>query len=187
MIAVFEADARDEWQQPDQVIAALPLPSRQAIVADIGAGSGYFTRRLALQVPEGRVFAVDVDGEFEDHILDNREAWGTPNIEPVLARYDDPKLPAGQVDLVFTANTYAFIRDRVAYFTKVRESLRPGGHLAVLEFRPESDPPSDIAPAREHRISAEQARRELGLAGFELVREETFLPYQWFLILRAKE
>ena len=183
MIAVFENSERDAWQLPDQVVRALTFPRRSATVADIGAGSGYFTRRLAAEVPEGRVYAVDVDGEFEDYLLENREAWGTPNIEPHLAMYDDPMLPAGGIDLVFTANTYAYIRDRVDYFGKVRSALSAEGRLVIIDFRPDADPPGGIAPAPEHRISREAALAELAEAGFSVEREETFLPHQWFLVL----
>jgi SAM-dependent methyltransferase len=185
MIAVFEAETRDEWQLPDRVIRSLQIEEKNAVVADIGAGSGYFTRRLALQVPEGRVYAVDVDREFEDHLLHNREAWGTPNIEPHLALYDDPMLPPGTIDLVFTANTYAYIRDRARYFERVRQALKPNGRLAILDFRPDATPPGDIAPNPEHRISRDQAVSELRSAGFSVQREETFLPHQWFLVLEA--
>jgi predicted methyltransferase len=184
MIAVFEASERDAWQLPDRVVRALPLPSKSAVVADIGAGSGYFTRRLAAEVPDGRVYAVDVDGEFEDYLLEHREAWGTPNIEPHLAIYDDPMLPPGELDLVFAANTYAFIRDRVGYFGKVRAALSPRGRLALIDFRPDATPPGNIAPAPEHRVARDVALSELAKAGFTLEREETFLPHQWFLILQ---
>lgn len=183
MIAVFEANERDAWQQPDKVVKVLPISSPSSVLADIGAGSGYFTRRLAHRVPDGRVFAVDVDGEFADYLLSKREAWGTPNIEPHLAMYDDPLLPAGEVDLVFTANTYAYIRDRVDYFTKVRSALRAGGRLAVIDFRPEANVAATVAPDSRHRIGRDAAVRELELAGFRVVDEPTFLEHQWFLVL----
>ena len=186
MIALFEDESRDAWQMPDRVIRSLQIEAKNAIVADIGAGSGYFTRRLALQVPEGRVYAVDVDREFEGHLLDNREAWGTPNIEPHLALYDDPMLPAGTIDLVFAANTYAYIRDRVRYFERVRRALKPGGRLAIIDFRPDATPPSGIAPAPEHRVDRERAAAELQEAGFVVLKEETFLPHQWYLLLEAR-
>ncbi len=187
MIEVFEDPERDGWQQPDRVVDALPAPSKAAIIADIGAGSGYFTRRLALLVPEGRVYAVDVDGEFEDYLLEKREEWGTPNIEPHLAHYDDPMLPQGGLDLVFSANTYAYIRSRVPYFTRVRSALKADGRLVLLDFRPDAKPPEGIAPAPQHRLSAEVAKRELAEAGFVVEAEETFLPHQWFLVLRPSD
>lgn len=184
MIDIFEDPQRDAWQRPDQVVDALPVPGKNAVIADIGAGSGYFTRRLAQQVPEGRVYAVDVDGEFEDYLLEHRETWGTPNIEPHLALYHDPMLPPGAIDLVFSANTYAFIRQRVTYFKRVRSTLTERGRLALVEFRPDANPPADIAPAAEFRVSVEQAKKELAEAGFEVESEMTFLEHQWFLVLR---
>ncbi len=184
MIAVFEDADRDQWQLPDQVVRALSLNDKRAVVADIGAGSGYFTRRLAAEVPEGRVYAVDVDGEFEDYLLEHREEWGTPNIEPHLAIYDDPMLPGAALDVVFTANTYAYIRNRVDYFGKVHAALKPQGRLVIIEFRPDGTPPGDIAPAPQHRVSRDAALEELSRAGFTLAHEETFLPHQWFLILQ---
>lgn len=184
MIAVFEDSERDAWQMPARVIRSLEITNKGAVIADIGAGSGYFTRRLAAEAPGGRVYAVDVDGKFEDYLLENREAWGTPNIEPHLAMYDDPLLPGSELDLVFAANTYAYIRDRVDYFTKVRAALKPDGRLALIDFQPDADPPGGIAPAKEHRVSRENALTELTQAGFTLEREETYLPHQWFLVLR---
>jgi SAM-dependent methyltransferase len=186
MIAVFESTERDAWQQPDKVVKALPIASPSAVLADIGAGSGYFTRRLAHRVPDGRVFAVDVDSEFADYLVSKRESWGTPNIEPRLAMYDDPLLPTGELDLVFTANTYAYIRDRVGYFSKVRTALRAGGRLAVIDFRPEANVAATMAPDPRHRIGRDAAVRELELAGFRVVDEPTFLEHQWFLVLEPK-
>lgn len=183
MIAVFEAGARDAWQQPDKVVRSLPIATREAVLADIGAGSGYFTRRLAGRVPNGRVFAVDVDGEFADYLLSQREVWGTPNIEPHLAMYDDPMLPPGEIDLVFTANTYAYIRDRVAYFSKIRKALKAGGRLVVIDFRPDAEVPATMAPDPRYRVARETAVHELELAGFRVVDEPKFLALQWFLVL----
>jgi predicted methyltransferase len=183
MIQVFEDQERDGWQQPDKVVRALPIASKDAVIADIGAGSGYFTRRLAQRVPEGRVYAVDVDSEFADYLLENRETWGTPNIEPHLAMYDDPMLPAGEIDFVFTANTYAYIRDRVAYFAKVRGALKPGGKIAVVDFRPDAEVAQHMAPDPKFRVARDQAVEELGRAGFKVVDEPTFLSKQWFLVL----
>jgi SAM-dependent methyltransferase len=183
MIKVFEDKERDAWQQPDKVVRALPIERRDAVVADIGAGSGYFTRRLAQRVPEGRVYAVDVDGEFADYLLEHRESWGTPNIEPHLAMYDDPMLPAGELDMVFTANTYSYIRDRVGYFTKVRSALKQNGRLAVLDFRPDAQVAQHMAPDPKFRVTRDQAVEELGRAGFKVVDEPTFLNKQWFLVL----
>ncbi len=186
MIVAFDDPSRDRWQMPDRVVRSLPVASTTAVIADIGAGSGYFTRRLALQVPKGKVYAVDVDDEFFQHIVQNREAWGTPNIEPRLAFYDDPALPDGELDLIFIANTLPFLPDRVEYLRRIRKALKQGGVLAIIDFHKTADPGSKVAPQPQHRISKELALQELELAGFVLEREETFLPYQWFLIMRPK-
>jgi predicted methyltransferase len=184
MIQVFEAEERDAWQEPERVVRSLPLENKHAVVADIGAGSGYFTRRLATEVSEGKVYAVDVDATFEQHLIENREVWGLPNIEPHLAHYEDPMLPGDTLDLVFTANTYSYLRDRTSYFQKVHRALKAGGHLAILDFRPVATPPADVAPESRHRVPQATVISEVEAAGFKLNREETFLRHQYFLVFQ---
>ena len=183
-IADMDDAKRDAWVMPDKVVRALPIASKDSIVADIGAGSGYFSRRLAREVPGGTVYAVDVDDEFRGFIEQNRESWGTPNIEPHLAFYDDPALPEHGVDLVFVSNTYPYLRSRVSYFRKVASALKPGGHLVVINFKPDAQAPDNTAPAPQFRTPRETVISELAQAGFALTREETFLPYQYFLIFQ---
>jgi predicted methyltransferase len=169
-IAEMDDAKRDPWVMPDKVVRALPIASKDSIIADIGAGSGYFSRRLAREVPGGTVYAVDVDDEFRGFIEQNRESWGTPNIEPHLAFYDDPALPEHGVD--------------VSYFRKVAGALKKGGHLVVINFKPDAQAPDNTAPAPQFRTSRETVISELAQAGFTLTREETFLPYQYFLIFQ---
>lgn len=185
MIQVFETPERDAWAKPDQVVRALQIENQDSVIADIGAGSGYFTRRLALEAPAGKVYAVDVDDKFKTYIESNRESWGTPNIEPHLAFYDDPALPERALDMIFMSNTYAYLRDRVPYLLKLREALAPGGYLVVINFRPEAQVPGDAAPAPAYRVPRATAIKELAEAGFVLEREESFLEHQYFLILRV--
>ena len=184
MIKVFDDPERDAWAKPDEVVHALRIEDPATVIADIGAGSGYFSRRLASQAPAGKVYAVDVDDTFETHIEQNRERWGTPNIEPHLAFYDDPALPNASIDLIFMSNTYPYIRDRVTYLRKIRAALKPGGRLVVISFRNDAQVPGDAAPPAKHRVPKDTAILELKEAGFVLEREETFLPYQYFLILQ---
>lgn len=183
-IAEMEDQQRDAWEMPDRVVRSLPIPGKDAVLADIGAGAGYFSRRLALEVPQGKVFAVEVDDEFRQYIESHREGWGAPNIEPHLAFYDDPALPERAVDLVFLSNTYAYLRNRPAYFRKVRAALKPAGRLAVIDFRPDADAPEAFAPAPKYRVPRETVIEELGRAGFALEREETYLPHQYYLIFK---
>lgn len=181
-IATMESEGRESWEMPDRIVRALPIPGKDAVIADIGAGSGYFSRRLALEVPTGTVYAVDIDDEFRSHIESHAEGWGTPNIQPHLAFNDDPALPEKAIDLVFVANTYAYLRARVKYFQKVRAALKPGGRLAIVDFRPDATPPAQFAPDPKYRLSREAIVAELQQAGFAFEREETFLPHQYFLI-----
>jgi len=181
-LAAMDDAKRDAWLMPERVVRSLGIEDKGGVVADIGAGSGYFSRRLAGEVPGGTVYAVDVDDEFRGYIEQHREGWGTPNIEPHLAFYDDPALPERGVDLVFVSNTYPYLRSRVSYFKKVRAALKPGGRLAVINFKPDADVPDNTAPAPQFRTSRETVITELQQAGFVLEREETFLPYQYFLI-----
>jgi arsenite methyltransferase len=183
-LAAMDDAKRDAWLMPERVVRSLGIENKGGVVADIGAGSGYFSRRLANEVPGGTVYAVDVDDEFRGYIEHNRESWGTPNIEPHLAFYDDPALPEHGVDLVFVSNTYPYLRSRVSYFKKVRAALKPGGHLVVINFKPDADVPDNTAPAPQFRTPRETVITELQQAGFVVEREETFLPYQYFLIFK---
>lgn len=183
-IAEMDDAKRDAWVMPDRVVRSLAIAKKDAVVADIGAGSGYFSRRLAREVPGGIVYAVDVDDEFRGFIEQNRESWGTPNIEPHLAFYDDPALPERGVDLVFVSNTYPYLRARVAYFRKVAAALKPGGQLVVINFKPDAQVPDNTAPAPQFRTPQATVVAELEQAGFSLLREETFLPHQYFLIFQ---
>lgn len=183
-LAAMDDAKRDTWLMPERVVRSLGIENKGGVIADIGAGSGYFSRRLAGEVPGGTVYAVDVDDEFRGYIEHNRESWGTPNIEPHLAFYDDPALPEHGIDLVFVSNTYPYLRSRVSYFKKVRSALKPGGRLAVINFKPDADVPDNTAPAPQFRTPRETVITELQQAGFVLEREETFLPYQYFLIFK---
>lgn len=185
-LAAMDDAKRDAWLMPERVVRSLGLERKDSIVADIGAGSGYFSRRLAAEVPGGTVYAVDVDDEFRSYIEHNRESWGTPNIEPHLAFYDDPALPEHGVDLVFVSNTYPYLRNRISYFKKVHAALKPGGRLAVINFKHDAEVPDDTAPAPQFRTAREAVITELDQAGFVLEREETFLPYQYYLIFKQK-
>ncbi|MEE9381865.1 MAG: methyltransferase domain-containing protein [Nannocystaceae bacterium] len=183
-IARFNDPERSAWAMPDRVVDALPELGPAATVADIGAGSGYFARRLATRVPKGVVYAVDVDSDFKRYIETNREAWGTPNIEPRLAVYENPLLPAGQIDLVFLSNTYTYIDHRTLYFREVHTALRAGGSLVIVDFRKHAAcGDTHDCPPKARRIGRDTALTELTAAGFVLTREETFLPHQYFLIL----
>lgn len=173
----YEGFGRDEWQQPERVVADLGL-APGARVADLGSGGGYFTFRLAGAVgPAGRVYAVDVDAGMTEHVAGEAAERGLANVATVLAATDDPKLPE-RVDLVFNCNTYHHLESRVAYFQTVRERyLAPGGRVAIVEFKPEKF---------SHSTARETIDEEMSAAGFRLVKDFDYLERQHFLVYAAE-
>jgi predicted methyltransferase len=175
---VFDDPQRDAWQKPHEVIRALALEPR-AVVADVGAGTGYFSARLANMLKEGRVYAVDVEPAMVKHLAERAKREHLPNMVAVAGAPDDPRLP-GKVDLVLLVDVYHHIDGRTAYFRKLRASLRPGGRVAIIDFRLDSPE----GPPREARIPPEQVKQEFVSAGYALSAEHTFLPNQYFLVFR---
>lgn len=178
----YEGVNRDEWQQPRKVISTLQIQP-DAIVADLGAGGGYFTFKLADAVgPNGRVYAVDVDRDMVDLVAGEAKQRAAANVEAILGSPDDPRLPKTGVDLIFTSNTYHHIDNRIAYFAKLRDYLRPGGRVAIIEF----DRRSWIIGLLRHYTPSEFIKREMDQAGYALRQELDFLDRQSFLIFAAK-
>lgn len=186
-LAHFEEPARDAWAKPGQVVAELGIEPDMN-VADIGAGSGYFTRRLATEASKGTTYAIDVDADFKDHIEAELDHWHTPNIVTRLAVYEHPLLPENSVDRVFISNTYSFLQDRISYFQAVHKALRRNGRLAVIDWRADADcPRSTGCPRPKQRVPEARAREELAQAGFTVIDQFDFLPYQYFLLLGRTE
>jgi ubiquinone/menaquinone biosynthesis C-methylase UbiE len=170
---------RDDWQQPERVIEALAIEPG-SVVADLGSGSGYFTARLAQAVgPVGRVYATDIDAGINDLLLQRLAEEGVENVEIVLARPDDPLLPDGEVDLVFSSDTYHHLHDRPAYFRRLRADLAPGGRVAILEF---DGSHGWFVRWFEHYTDKDQLIREMAEAGYRVEREHDFLDRQAFVI-----
>lgn len=184
-LAELEDPARDAWAKPAQVLEALSLDRADLVIADIGAGSGYFSRRLAERVPEGTVFAIDVDRDFKHHIEARKETWGTPNITPRLAMYEDPLLPERSVDLIFISNTYAYISDRARYLEAVNLALNDAGRLVVIDFRADAtcNGVEGCTPPKQ-RLPKDDVIAEVTASGLDLERDESFLPHQYFLVFR---
>jgi len=176
----FDDPARDAWQMPARVIEALGLKPGQA-VADIGAGTGYFSSRLAHAAATPTVYAVDIEPSMIEYLKARAAREGLKNLTPVLAGADSPNLPA-PVDTILIVDTYHHIPNRVAYFSKLKGSLKPGGTLAIVDFR--KDAPS--GPPAEFRFTPDQISAELEQAGFSLTTQHGFLPRQMFLLYRVK-
>jgi SAM-dependent methyltransferase len=175
----FDDPSRDAWQKPNEVLDALHL-DRTARVADLGAGTGYFSARIARLIPEGKLFAVDIEPDMLRFLGERAQREHLSVLVPVLASAGSPNLPE-PVDLVLVVDTYHHIDDRLAYFAALRASLRPGGRLAIVDFK--ADSPN--GPPPEHRISAERVTAELNAAGYSLLATHLFLPRQYFLVFRA--
>lgn len=182
-IAHLADPARDAWQKPDQVIAALSLRPGQ-VACDVGAGPGYFTLRLARAVgPQGRVYAVDVEPKILDALRERLAASGLRNVTPVLALADDPLLPAAACDVILIVDTYHHFPDRVAYLGRLTRALRRGGRIVNVDYHKRETP---VGPPVEHRLSREEFLVEAQSAGLVVAEEPTFLPYQYFVVLRPR-
>ena len=173
----FDDPARDSWQMPDRVIAALQLKAGMK-VADIGAGTGYFSTRLA-RIPGVSVLAVDVEPKMLDYIKLRAQKEGLANVTGVLAGAASANLPE-PVEVVLVVDTYHHLPDRPAYFRELRKSLKPGGRIAIVDFR--KDAPE--GPPAHFRFTPQQIEAEMKRAGYELQASHDFLPRQHFLIFR---
>jgi SAM-dependent methyltransferase len=176
----FDDPSRDAWQKPDEVLDALHL-QRTDKVADIGAGTGYFSVRIAKHVPDGKVFAVDIEPEMVRYLGARAKREHLNVVIPVQASADSPNLPE-PVDLVLIVDTYHHMQNRVAYFSKLRQSLRPNGRIAIIDFK--VDAPE--GPAAQFRNPPEKVTTELEQAGYTLVASHPFLPMQYFLVLQRQ-
>ena len=158
------------------------------MVADVGAGSGYFTIPVARAVgADGRVIATDIRQEMLDYIANRLTDEGVTNVELVKVEPDDPGLPAGGVDLVLMVDVMHYVKDRVSYGRKLRSSLSPGGRLVVIDFRHDPDAEREFAPPPEQQIPQGTLDLEMGEAGFEVAASYDFLPEQYFVVYRPTE
>jgi cyclopropane fatty-acyl-phospholipid synthase-like methyltransferase len=175
---VFDDPARDAWQKPHEVIRALRL-APDALVADIGSGTGYFSVRLAHAVPKGRVYGVDTEPDMVKYLAERARRDGLANLVSVAGKPDDAALPA-RVDLVLMVDVYHHIGDREAYFGRLRKSLKPGARVAIIDF---SETSRD-GPPKSERIAPARVRAEMQRAGYTLAEQHRFLPNQYFLVFR---
>jgi arsenite methyltransferase len=168
---ILENPERNAWQRPNQVIAALQLKPDE-VVADIGAGTGYFTRRFVPVVKS--VYAVDIDTALLSAIM-----RGEPkNVVPVLAARDDPRLPQATIDTIFICDVLHHIADRPRYYAKLREALRANGRIVIIDFHKRELP---VGPPPKMKLADKEVIDELALAGFRLTKRFDELPYQYML------
>lgn len=179
----LERPQREQEEMPDQVVANMGLEPDD-VVADIGAGTGYFSFRMAELVPEGRVLAVDIQQEMLDLIEQRAQEEGVDNVEPVLGRVDDPRLPENTVDAVLMVDAYHEFSHPFEMMEGIVRSLKPGGRVVLLEYRAE-DPGVPIRPL--HKMSEEQVVREMLVFDLEWDTTLDFLPWQHMMIFSKPE
>ena len=178
-IQALEDPKRDAYQKPHEVIMALGLRAGE-IIADIGAGSGYFTFRLAHHVGDkGRVYAVDVSPDMIVRINRRIRELKVSNVVSVLAEPDDPLLADRSVDRFFFCDSWHHIENRTQYLALMKRMLKPKGEVVMIDFHKKELP---VGPPLQMKIAREDVIKQLESNGFRLSKEHTFLPYQYFLV-----
>ena len=177
-VKIFDDPKRDAWQKPHQVIQALALKP-DAVIADIGSGTGYFAMRFAHMVPKGRVYGLDTEPDMVKYLAERAKKEGLPNVTAIAVAPGEPNFPE-KADLVVLVDVFHHIEGRERYFDKLRASLKPGGRVAVIDFRMDSPE----GPPKAARIAPQQVKAEMKKAGYAVEREHGFLPRQYFLVFR---
>jgi len=178
-VDIFEDPARAEWQKPEEVVKKLELKPG-GTVADIGAGTGYFTRLFAIAVGhKGKAIGLDIEPAMVEYMKEDAKKQGLTNYEARVVKPDDTGLPSKSVDVIFICNTYHHIEDRVNYLKKLTGALKSNGRIVIVDFYKKPLPvgPQSVA----HKISEEDVKKEFKKAGYRLTRSLDFLPYQYYL------
>jgi len=182
-IAALEDPNRENYQKPNDVLDALALKPGE-VVADIGAGSGYFTVRFSNALKEsGKVYAVDVSQDMIDYMNRRFQETNARNVTTVMAAADDPRLPDASVDRIFICDTWHHIENRPQYLARLRKALRASGQIIMIDFQKRELP---VGPPLDMKIAREDLIQQMESSGFRFVQEQTFLPYQYFLVFMVR-
>lgn len=179
-LGLLETPDRDAWQKPDEIMDALGIADG-ATVADVGAGGGWFTVRLARRVgPNGTVYAEDIQPQMIDAIELRVQREGLDNVQTTLGTPDDPKLPARSANAVLIVDTYHEVEDPVTLLGNVVRALKPQGRVGIVDYKRDGGGPG---PPMEERVDPAVVLRDAEAAGLRLLRQENFLTYQYLLVL----
>ena len=182
-IGALEDPKRDAYQKPHEVLTALNLKPGE-VIADIGAGSGYFTFHIAHHVgANGKVFAVDVSPDMIRHINRRIRDSKAANVVSVLAESDDPLLGERAIDRFFICNVWHHVENPTKYLSMMKKMLKPGGEIVMIDFHKKELP---FGPPLEMKIAREDLLKQMEANSFRLTKEHTFLPYQYFLVFAPK-
>ncbi len=182
-IKFLDRSDRAAWQKPDAVVTALGLKGSETVI-DVGAGSGYFTFRLANALPTGRVVAADTEAEMIRHIYHKAMAEDVQNVEAKLIQPGDPAISA-QADLVFMCDVLHHVADRSAWLSKLASEMKPGARLVLIEFKEGKLPEG---PPEAVKIPRSRMLEMVTQSGLRLASERSdLLPYQTFLVFRKPE
>jgi ubiquinone/menaquinone biosynthesis C-methylase UbiE len=180
-LGLLEGPDRDAWQKPEQIMDALGIADG-SVVADLGAGGGWFTIRLARRVgPNGTVYAEDIQPEMIEAITFRVAREGLHNVVTILGTPDDPRLPDGAVDAVLVVDTYNELEAPVKLLRNVARALAPKGRIGVVDFTKEGW--GGPGPAMDERVDPSRIEQDAQAAGLRVWKQETFLRYQYLLIL----
>jgi SAM-dependent methyltransferase len=182
LVATYERPDRSDWQKPIKVIDFLGENLQDKVVAEIGAGSGYFTFRLVPKVE--KIIAVDIDPRMLEFIDSCRNIYLPERLqkrlETRLVDPHDPKLKPGEVDVVFLANTYAFIENRINYFSDLKKTIQPGGRLVIVDYKKRKLP---VGPDAKYKVPLHEVEAELMKAGYtQVYADDQSLPYQYIVV-----
>lgn len=177
-VKMFEGAERDTWQKPDEVMTHLQLRTGDVVV-DIGAGTGYFTRRFAAAVgPQGKAIGLDIEPTMVTHMNTEAQKHAVANLTARQVPPNDPQLAPQSIDVVFICDTYHHMQDRVAYARLLATALKPSGRVVIVDFHKRDLP---LGPPIEWKLTPDAVTEEFRQAGFQLARSVDFLPYQYFL------
>ncbi|MEO5995429.1 MAG: class I SAM-dependent methyltransferase [Chitinophagaceae bacterium] len=179
----LERNSRQKEENTNLAVSKFPLTAAST-VADIGAGSGYYTFRVAPRVPEGKVYAVEIQDEMITLLNNRKQELQNKNVEIIKGDSVSPNLPDNSVDLAFMVDVYHELLYPQEMLQNIRKALKKDGKLLLMEYKAE-DPA--VAIKALHKMSVAQVQKELGANGFDLVYKGEFLPIQHILVFRKKE
>lgn len=179
----LDRDSRSREENTQLAIDKIQIPST-GVIADIGAGTGYYTFKLALKVPKGKVYAVEIQDEMITILKNRKKKLNNKNVEVVKGGIMSPNLPDNSVDLAVMVDVYHELEYPVEMLSSIRKSLKKDGKILLIEYKGE-DPSVAIRPL--HKTTVAQLSKELGANGFSLDYEGKFLPIQHFLLFRKAE